>query len=130
MSDPMPTIIDTLRGAAAIHKAEAQDRRADLVGMFERHADWHDGKAWIPVETAADLVVDREAEIVRAAKVEALREAANDAEKAAADWRRSAADPMNPSSSAEWDRCNAEYRESAARGLRTRATSIEAGADS
>ena len=63
MSDPMPTIIDTLRGAAAIHKAEAQDRRADLVGMFERHADWHDGKAWIPVETAADLVVDRDAEI-------------------------------------------------------------------
>lgn len=67
------------------------------------------------------------AEHDRQVKAEALREAANGAEKAARDWRESASDPMNPSGSAEWDRRNAEARESAARWLRARAASIGNG---
>ena len=64
MSDPMPAILDTLHGAAAIHKAEiAQDRRTAWVDLFEAHAETHDDKYWIPVETAADLVVDQDAEV-------------------------------------------------------------------
>lgn len=32
--------------------------RADLVELFESYADDHDDRYWIPVEVAADLVLD------------------------------------------------------------------------
>ena len=40
------------------------DPRADLVDLFEAHAETHDDKSWIEVEEAVDLVMDRDAETV------------------------------------------------------------------
>ena len=51
------------------------DPRADLVDLFEAHAETHYDKSWIEVEEAVDLVMDRDAEITDA-QVEVAAKAA------------------------------------------------------
>lgn len=41
-----------------IERATVNPLRADLVALFESYADDHDDRYWIPVEVAADLVLD------------------------------------------------------------------------
>lgn len=63
-----PSVAELCDGDRAAHFDGAYKRQAtlpdteyaDLIALFEKHADWHDGIAYIRVETAADLVVDRE----------------------------------------------------------------------
>ena len=57
--------IERVMGAvnAAARNTPKPDPRADLVDLFEAHAETHDDKSWIEVEEAVDLVMDRDAEI-------------------------------------------------------------------
>ena len=56
-------LMDAVNAAARGTLTVKPDPRADLVDLFEAHAETHDDKSWIEVEEAVDLVMDRGAEI-------------------------------------------------------------------
>lgn len=64
--------MDAVNAAARV--TPKPDPRADLVDLFEARAETHYDKSWIEVEEAVDLVMDREAEVIQAAKAEAWDE--------------------------------------------------------
>lgn len=69
MIDPLQHITELFAGVNELRKAElpapdvTPEQRAALVEKLEGRADWHDdnlfaGRWWVPVEDAADVVID------------------------------------------------------------------------